>query len=120
LGWEETACQQREAYSDRLGWRTMVSDIRHYSKKMRRKGNDGTTTRYIVVEDKTAGGFTVNVYEVRPTKVLDADDAGYQYRPVSQQWFSKLEEGVSVAEIAFRSALKSGFSEAVTGTGAGR
>jgi hypothetical protein len=98
----------------------MVSDIRHYSKKMRRKGNDGTTTRYIVVDGKTAGGFTVNVYEVRPTKALDADDAGYQYRPVSQQWFSKLEEGVSVAEIAFRSALKSGFSEALAGTGAGR
>jgi hypothetical protein len=83
---------------------------------MRRKTDEGTTTRYIVVDEKSGGGFIVNIYEVRPTKLLDGDDARYQFHPVSQQWFSKLEQGASVAEIAFRSSLKSGFTGVAANT----
>jgi hypothetical protein len=81
---------------------------------MRRKANEGTTTRYIVVEEKT-GGFLLNMYEVRPTKLKD-DSAGYQYHAVSQEWFSKVEAAINLAEIAFRAALKSGFHEVVAST----
>jgi hypothetical protein len=81
---------------------------------MRRKANEGTTTRYIVVEEK-AGGFLLNMYEIRPTKVKDGS-AGYQYQAVSQEWFSKVEAAIDLAEIAFRAALNSGFQEVLANT----
>ena len=84
---------------------------------MRRKANEGTTTRFIVVEEKT-GGFLLNMYEVRPTKAKDGS-AGYQYQVVSQEWFSKLEAAIGLAEIAFRAALNSGFQKVVAHTSAG-
>jgi hypothetical protein len=86
---------------------------------MSRKGSAGTTTRYIVGEAKS-GGVLVNIYEVRPTKVNPGDRVGYHYHAVSQEWFSRVEDGISVAEIAFRAALNSGFHEVIAGTSAGR
>jgi hypothetical protein len=90
----------------------MVSEIRPYSKKMRRKANEGATTRYIVVEP-ASNGFLLNVYEVRPTKVRDGGSLGYHYHSVSQEWFLKVEPAIHLAEIAFRSALNSGFDEVI-------
>ena len=66
----------------------MVSEIRPYSKKTRRKANEGATTRCIVVES-ASDGFLLNVYEVRPTKVRDGGSLGYHYHSVSQEWFLK-------------------------------
>jgi hypothetical protein len=94
----------------------LVSDIRHYSKKLRRKANEGTTTRCITVDDKYGGIFLANIYEVRPTLVRDGDSIGYHYHAVSRESYSRLEEAISVAEVAFRSfrsALRAGFHEVV-------
>jgi hypothetical protein len=85
----------------------MVSDIRHYSKKMSRKANEGTTTRYIVVEEKS-GAVYGHIHEVRPTKVKD----GSTSLPIPCHIAGVvLKEGISVAEIAFRFSLKSGFHD---------
>jgi hypothetical protein len=85
----------------------MVSDIRHYSKKMSRKANEGTTTRYIVVEEKS-GVVYGHIHEVRPTKVKD----GSTGLPIPCHIAGVvLKEGISVAEIAFRFSLKSGFHD---------
>jgi hypothetical protein len=105
----------RRIVPPRLRRATMVSEIRYYSKKMRRKANDGTTTRYIAVEEKS-GGFSVNIYEVRPTNVKDGDSIGYSYHAVSREWFSKVEGAINVAEIAFQTSLNSGFTVVVANT----
>jgi hypothetical protein len=94
----------------------MVSKIRHYSRRLRRKAIDGTTTRYITVEQESGRGFLVNIYEVRPKKLKDGDSVDYSYHAVSQEWFSKVEAAIDLAEIAFRAALNSGFREVVANT----
>jgi hypothetical protein len=91
---------------------TMVSNIRHYSKRLRRKATNGTTTRYIAVEQESGSGFLVNIYEVRPTKLKDGDSVGYSYHAVSREWFSKVDGAIRVAEIAFQTSLNSGFTVA--------
>jgi hypothetical protein len=95
-----------------------VCEIRHYSKRLRRKGSAGITTRCIVVEEKAAGGL-FNVYEVRPSKVRDDDSMGYHYHSVSREWFSDVEEAINMAEIALRPALKAGFHEVSAETSGG-
>jgi hypothetical protein len=99
----------------RLRRATMVSEIRYHSKKMRRKGNGGTTTRYIAVEEKSRG-FSVNIYEFRPTNVKDGDSVGYSYQAVSREWFSKVKGAIDVAGIAFQNSLNSGLTVVVANT----
>jgi hypothetical protein len=53
-----------------------------------------------------------------PTKVKDGS-AGYQYQALSQEWFSKVEAAIELAEIVFRAALNSGFHEVAARTSAG-
>jgi hypothetical protein len=67
----------------------MVSDIRHYSKKMSRKANEGTTTRYIVVEEKS--GVVLRSHPRSQTNKSQSKDGstGYQYHAISREWFSK-------------------------------
>jgi hypothetical protein len=96
----------------------MVSNIRHYSKRLRRKATDGTTTRYIAVEQESGSGFLVNIYEVRPTKLKDGDSVGYSYHALSREWFSKVDGAIRVAEIAFQTSLNSGFTVAASHTNA--
>ena len=96
----------------------MVSHIRHYSKRLRRKATNGTTTRYIAVEQESGSGFLVNIYEVRPTKLKDGDSVGYSYHAVSREWFSKVDGAIRVAEIAFQTSLNSGFTVAASHTNA--
>jgi hypothetical protein len=96
----------------------MVSDIRHYSKRLRRKATDGTTTRYIAVEQESGGSFLVNIYEVRPKTLTDGDSVGYSYHAVSREWFSKVDGAIRAAEIAFQTSLNSGFTVVVANTSA--
>jgi hypothetical protein len=106
----------RRILTPRLRRPTVVSNIRHYSKRLRRKATGGTTTRYIAVEQESGSRFLVNIYEVRPTKLNDGDSLGYSYHAVSREWFSKVEGAIRVAEIAFQTSLNSGFHEVVANT----
>jgi hypothetical protein len=55
--------------------------------------------------EETAGVIEVVISEVRPTKDKDDFTIGYDFHPVSRQWFLTLKEAISAAEIAFNSSL---------------
>jgi hypothetical protein len=84
----------------------LVSDIRPYSKKLGRKANEGTTARSITVDDKYGGIFLANIYKVRPTLVRDGDSIVCRYHAVSCESYSRLEEAISVAEVAFWPSMR--------------
>jgi hypothetical protein len=91
----------------------MTEDIRHFSKRLRREADEGTTTRYIVVEENSCDAFRVSIYEFKPTKVKGGYVPGRELKPVKLEWFSTLQEGISVAETELRSSLNSGFREVI-------
>jgi hypothetical protein len=62
----------------------------------------------------------VVISEVRPTKDKDDFNIGYNFYPVSQQWFLMLKEAINAAETALNSSLVSGFNEVSADTSAGK
>jgi hypothetical protein len=54
--------------------------------------------------------------QITTSSLVKDGSTGYQYQAVSQEWFSKVEAAIDLAEIAFRAALNSGFHEVVANT----
>jgi hypothetical protein len=82
----------------------MAKRIQHYRRKVHREVNDGTTTRYIAVEEHSDGVYLI-VYEVGRTKDKYDSIIGYDLRPVLRKRYLKLEEGISAAETVFDSDM---------------
>ena len=93
----------------------MAQVITHYRRKLRRFSIDGTTTRHIVVEERSDGVYLI-VYEVRPTKDRYDNTIGYDFHPVLRKWYLTLKEGLSAAETVFDSNMNLGFREVIADT----
>jgi hypothetical protein len=97
----------------------MASEVKNFSRKLRRYANNGTSTRHIVVEENSNGVYLI-VYEVRRTKDKDGRTIYYDFHPILRKRYSSLEESISAAETVFDSAMNLGFREGITNGSAGR
>jgi hypothetical protein len=97
----------------------MAREVKHYSREMRRYANNGTSTRYIVVEENSDAIYLI-VYEVRRTKDKDGRTIDYDFHPVLRKQYSSLEESISAAETVFDSDRNLGFREGIANRSAGR
>jgi hypothetical protein len=90
----------------------MAREVKHYSRKLRRYANSGTSTRHILVEEKSDGVYLI-VYEVRRTKDKDGGTIDYGFHLVLRKRYSSLEEGIITAETVFDSDMNLGFREVI-------
>jgi hypothetical protein len=97
----------------------MAREVKHYSRKLCRYANNGTSTRQIVVEENSDGVYLV-VYEVRRTKDKYGRTMDYDIHPVLRKQYSSLEESISAAETVFDSDMNLGFREGIANRSAGR
>jgi hypothetical protein len=95
----------------------MAKGIKHYTRKLRHYALDGTTTRHIVVEERSDGVYLI-VYEVRPTKDEYGNTIGYDFHPVLRKSYLTLKEGLSAAETVFDSNMNVGFREVIADSSA--
>ncbi len=95
----------------------MRDDIEQYRKRLRYEDKQGTTTRFIVVEDALGFGFLVRIYEFRPTKVKNGGTSGYVRSLIFLEWFVTVAEAIDVARASFRSSVNEGFHEVISDAG---
>ena len=95
----------------------MASEVKNFSRKLRRYANNGTSTRHIVVEENSNGVYLI-VYEVRRTKDEYGSTTGHELHPVLRKRYLTLEEGISAAETVFDSDMNLGCREVIADTGA--
>jgi hypothetical protein len=88
----------------------MAKEITHYIRKLRRKADERTITRYIIVKE-SGGGFLVSVNDFTPTNNNEHNTSGHTRDLASMDWFSTAEQSIEMAETAFQSSLDSGFLE---------